>query len=128
MTNVHTHPFPDFMNVADLLNDEQRMVESSVRSFVQKEIEPRIQESYLQEDFPTDVIRGLADLGTLGANLDGYGLPGMDNISYGLIMKELERCDSGVRSFVSVQGALVIVSDPRLRERSTKGRVAAEAR
>src|SRR5690606_15231600 len=64
--------------------------------------------AYLNEEFPTDVIAGLAELGTLGANLTGYGLPGMDNIAYGLIMKELERCDSGVRSFVSVQGALVM--------------------
>jgi len=79
-----------------------------VRSFVQKEIEPIIAENYLKETFPTDIIPKLGELGLLGSNLDGYGLPGMDNIAYGLVMKELERCDSGLRSFASVQGALVM--------------------
>jgi glutaryl-CoA dehydrogenase len=80
----------------------------SVRDFVAKEMEPLVAEYYLKEEFPLQLIPKLGELGVLGANLKGYGLPGMDNISYGLIMKEVERCDSGFRSFVSVQGALVM--------------------
>ena len=108
MATPHCTPFPDYFNIEGMLNDEQKLVKSSVRSFVEKELEPIIQESYLNESFPTQLIKGFGDIGVLGANLSGYGLPGMDPISYGLIMKELERCDSGMRSFASVQGALVM--------------------
>lgn len=101
-------PFPDFFDISDLLSEEQSLVASSVRQFVQKEIQPTIADYYNKEDFPTDVIPKMGELGLLGSNLDGYGLPGMDGISYGLVMKELERCDSGLRSFASVQGALVM--------------------
>ncbi|MGE0173764.1 MAG: acyl-CoA dehydrogenase family protein [Oligoflexales bacterium] len=108
MVKPHCSPYPDYLHLQDLLNEEQKMVQNSVRAFVQKEMEPRIAECYLKEEFPLDLIPKLGELGVLGANLSGYGLPGMDNIAYGLIMKELERCDSGFRSFVSVQGALVM--------------------
>lgn len=101
-------PFPDFYHTQSLLNDEQKLVESSVREFVEKEAQPLIRTAYRDGDFPKSLIPGLGELGVLGANLTGYGLPGMDQISYGLVMKELERCDSGLRSFVSVQGALVM--------------------
>ena len=101
-------PFPDLFCVDELLTEEQRLVQQSVRNFVSKECEPLIRDAYRNEDFPTSLISGLAELGLLGANLQGYGLPGMDSISYGIIMKELERCDSGLRSFASVQGALVM--------------------
>ena len=95
-------PFPDFYHTQSLLNDEQKLVECSVREFVEKEAQPLIRTAYRDGDFPKSLIPGLGELGVLGANLTGYGLPGMDQISYGLVMKELERCDSGLRSFVSV--------------------------
>ena len=98
----------DFLALDDLLTEEQKLVRSSVREYVTREIEPRIRMAYLQEDFLEDLPAGLGRLGVLGANLEGYGLPGMDAVSYGLVMQELERCDSAVRSFASVQGALVM--------------------
>jgi glutaryl-CoA dehydrogenase len=101
-------PYPDFLDLANTLTDEQKLVQASVRDFVVKEIEPRIQKAWMNEEFPTDLISKLGKLGLLGSNLEGYGLPGMDAISYGIVMQELERCDSGVRSFASVQGSLVM--------------------
>ncbi|MEZ4741225.1 MAG: acyl-CoA dehydrogenase family protein [Bdellovibrionota bacterium] len=100
--------FVDCMQIKDLLNDDQKLVEESVRRFVKSEAEPIIKDCYRKEEFPTNLIKKMGELGLLGSNLNGYGLPGMDNISYGLVMKELERCDSGLRSFASVQGALVM--------------------
>ena len=108
MSAPHSSPFPDFYNTDALLNEEQKLVQKSVRDYVSREVEPLIQKAYLAEEFPTKIIPGLGELGVLGSNLTGYGLPGMDHISYGLVMKELERCDSGLRSFASVQGALVM--------------------
>ncbi len=104
----HATPYPDFMNVSDLLTDEQRLTVQSVRDYVKKEIEHKIQKHYRSESFPTEIIPSLGEMGLLGSSLNGYGLPGLDSVSYGLIMKELERCDSGLRSFASVQGALVM--------------------
>jgi len=101
-------PYPDYYNISSRLTDEQKLVESSVREFVSREANPLIQKAYQDGEFPESLIPGLGEMGLLGANLTGYGLPGMDQISYGLVMKELERCDSGLRSFVSVQGALVM--------------------
>ena len=98
----------DFLQISELFSDEQRLVSDSVRDFVQQEIEPRLRACWRQETFPREIIKGMSDLGLLGANLRDYGLPGMDDIAYGLIMRELERGDSGVRSFASVQGALVM--------------------
>ncbi|MFM8269960.1 MAG: acyl-CoA dehydrogenase family protein, partial [Pseudomonadota bacterium] len=72
------------------------------------EIEPLITEAYRTENFPISILPKMGSMGLMGSSLSGYGLPGMDNVSYGLIMKELERCDSGVRSAASVQGALVM--------------------
>ena len=108
MAAPHCGPFPDFLDMNALLTDEQRLVQSSVREFVAKEIELKIRKCYMDEKFPTELIPMLGELGLLGSNLTGYGLPGMDHISYGLVMQELERCDSGIRSFASVQGALVM--------------------
>ncbi len=101
-------PFPDFFHIDDLLNEEQRLVGQSVRDFAAREINPIIGKCYLEERFPTEKIPSIGELGVLGGNLKGHGLVGMDQISYGLVMKELERCDSGLRSFASVQGALVM--------------------
>lgn len=108
MTKPHCSPYPDFFAVDDLLTEEQKMVQETVRSFVRSEVEPKIKLAYRNENFPTEIIPRMGELGLLGSNLKGYGLPGLDAISYGLIMKELERCDSGLRSFASVQGALVM--------------------
>lgn len=108
MPAPHCTPVPDFLDLQSLLTDEQRLVARSVRDFVSKEVEPIIGKCYLNEEFPKQIIPQLGELGLLGSNLSGYGLPGMEGIAYGLIMKELERCDSGLRSFASVQGSLVM--------------------
>lgn len=108
MVSLRTSPFPDFYNNDDLLTEEQLLIRGSVRDFVQRELTPTIGSCYLEERFPVDKIKMFGSLGLLGGYLKGYGLPGMDAVSYGLVMKELERCDSGIRSFASVQGALVM--------------------
>lgn len=97
---------PDFMNVDAHLSEDERMVRDTIRQFVSKEIIPIIDKHYEDGTFPTDLIPQLAEMGTLGATIQGYGCAGLNYTSYGLIMQELERGDSGVRSFVSVQGAL----------------------
>lgn len=97
----------DFLGIDDLLSEEEKLVRSSVRKYVQAEIQPIIQTCYEEGRFPQELIPGLAELGVLGANLpEEYGCAGMNNVGYGLVMQELEACDSGIRSFVSVQGAL----------------------
>jgi glutaryl-CoA dehydrogenase len=101
-------PETDFFDFSDMLTEEQKLVAQSVRGFIEKEFEPIISKHYLDESFPTELIPAMGEMGLLGSNLDGYGLPGLDCISYGLIMREFERCDSGLRSFASVQGALVM--------------------
>jgi glutaryl-CoA dehydrogenase len=101
-------PETDFFDFSDMLTEEQKLVAQSVRGFIEKEFEPNISKHYLDESFPTELIPAMGEMGLLGSNLDGYGLPGLDCISYGLIMREFERCDSGLRSFASVQGALVM--------------------
>lgn len=101
-------PFPDYLDFAQKLTSEQQLVAESVRQFCSREAQPHAQKFYMEEKFPEQLIPKLGELGLLGSNLSGYGLPGMDSVAYGLIMKELERCDSGLRSFASVQGALVM--------------------
>lgn len=101
-------PYPDFFQINELLNQDQRLIVESVRQFVKKEVEPIIREAYLSDFFPEHLPSAMGEMGLLGPQLTGYGLSGMDPISYGLIMQELERCDSGLRSFASVQGALVM--------------------
>jgi glutaryl-CoA dehydrogenase len=99
----------DYMDLDGELSSEEKMTRDTVRRFVDEQILPVIEEAYLEGRFPTEIIPGLAELGVLGANLpEEYGCAGMNNVAYGLIMQELERGDSGVRSFVSVQGALVM--------------------
>lgn len=98
----------DFLSLSSLLTEEQRLIVESARDFVEKEAEPLIVEAYRTEEFPQPLVAKLGEMGFLGANLQGYGLAGLDPISYGLLLKELERCDSGLRSFASVQGALVM--------------------
>ncbi len=98
----------DFYRIDDLLTEEQRLIRQTVRDFVDEQFMPNIEEHFMAGTFPKEVIPGLGELGLLGANLEGYGCAGLDSISYGLIMQELERGDSGLRSFVSVQGGLVM--------------------
>lgn len=97
----------DFFGLEKMLADEERMAMQSVREFVQAEIKPIIADSYERGEFPRYLIGKLGELGVLGANLPSdYGCAGMNNVAYGLVMRELEAGDSGVRSFASVQGAL----------------------
>lgn len=97
---------PDFFNIDAHLSDEERMIRDTVRNFVSREIIPIIEKHHREGTFPKILIPQLAELGTLGATIQGYGCAGLNYTSYGLIMQELERGDSGLRSFVSVQGAL----------------------
>lgn len=96
----------NFVDFESLLTSEQKEIRDSVRKFVEDEVLPLMQESFRQETFPKQLIKRFADLGLLGANLKGYECAGIDTVSYGLVMQEIERADSGIRSFVSVQGAL----------------------
>jgi len=102
-------PGYDFMDLDALLTDEERMARQAVREFVDAELLPIIEEHFEKGTFPLHLRSKLADLGVFGANLPPeYGCAGMSNTAYGLVMQELERGDSGLRSFVSVQGALVM--------------------
>ncbi len=98
----------DFYILDDMLTEEQRLIRDTVRDFVDDQIVNIIDDCFMEDRFPNDVIPMLGELGLLGANLDGYDCAGLDNTAYGLIMQELERGDSGLRSFVSVQGGLVM--------------------
>lgn len=100
----YTHP--DFLNLDAQLSDEEKMIRTAIREYVDAEVMPIIGEHYDNGTFPKELIRGLADLGTLGATIQGYGCAGVSYTAYGIMMQELERGDSGIRSFVSVQGAL----------------------
>lgn len=99
-------PLLDLFAIESLWTQEQLMVRDAVRAFSRKRYLPRVAECYENEVFPDDLIPEIGALGVLGANLEGYGCAGMDVVSYGLAMREVEYVDSGLRSFVSVQGAL----------------------
>ena len=99
----------DFYDLDSALSEEERMIRDAIREWVEEEVIPIIGEAYYERRFPRSLIPGLGELGVLGANLpEEYGCAGLNNVAYGLIMQELERGDSGLRSFVSVQGALVM--------------------
>ena len=99
----------DFYDLDSVLSEEERMIRDAIREWVEEEVIPIIGEAYYERRFPRSLIPGLGELGVLGANLpEEYGCAGLNNVAYGLIMQELERADSGLRSFVSVQGALVM--------------------
>lgn len=98
----------DFYNIDALLTEEERAIRDSVRAWVDDKIIPIIEGHARAGTFPVELAREMGEMGFLGANLDGYGCPGLNNVSYGLICQELERGDSGVRSFASVQGSLVM--------------------
>ncbi len=100
---------PDFYGIDSALSEEERAVRESVRQFVNERVLPIIGECYVQGRFPKELVPEMAHLGLFGANLpEDYGCAGLNNVAYGLIMQELERGDSGIRSFASVQGALVM--------------------
>src|SRR3954464_10436641 len=99
----------DFYNLDSVLSEEERAVRDTVHSFVDEKVLPVIGDCYVEGRFPRELIPEMAQLGMFGANLpEEYGCAGLNNVAYGLIMHELERGDSGVRSFASVQGALVM--------------------
>ena len=99
----------DFYDIDSVLSEEERAVRDSVRRFVDERVLPIIGEAYVQGRFPKELIPAMGELGVFGANLpEEYGCAGLNNVQYGLIMQELERGDSGVRSFASVQGALAM--------------------
>ena len=99
----------DFYDIDSVLSEEERAVRDSVRRFVDEKVLPIIGKCYVEGRFPKELIPEMAELGVLGANLpEEYGCAGLNNVAYGLIMQELERGDSGIRSFASVQGALVM--------------------
>ncbi len=98
----------DYYDIESEFTEEEKLVRNSVREFVEKEIMPIIRDHYRQGTFPVHLVPVMGEMGLFGANMKGYGLPGVSNVAYGLIMQELERGDSGLRSFVSVQGALVM--------------------
>ncbi len=98
----------DFMEVDSLFSSEELLVRQTTREFVENEVIPIIEEHNREGKFPLHLVPKMAELGFLGANLRGYGCAEMSNVEYGLMMQELERGDSGLRSFASVQGALVM--------------------
>ena len=98
----------DYLSIDSLFNEEELLVRQTARQFVDDRVLPAIRDCYRDARFPCDLVPEMGRLGFFGANLDGYGCAGMSNMEYGLIMQELERGDSGLRSFVSVQGALVM--------------------
>jgi glutaryl-CoA dehydrogenase len=98
----------DYMLVDSLFNEQELLVRQTARQFVEDNLIPVVREAYREGRFPMQLVPAMAELGFFGANLEGYGCAGMNNVEYGLLMQELERGDSGLRSFCSVQGALVM--------------------
>ncbi|MEE2677400.1 MAG: acyl-CoA dehydrogenase family protein [Myxococcota bacterium] len=113
----------DFLELDALLSDEERAARDTVREFVTREFLPCVQEHVRQDgSFPMGLVPKLAELGLFGANLTGWGCAGMNNVAYGLVMQELERGDSGLRSFASVQGGLVMYPIHRYGSEAQKDR------
>jgi len=101
-------PAPDYYDLDALLTDEERITRDTVRAFVEHECLPLLEGCFSREEFPRQLVPRLGELGVFGANLQGYGCAGMNNVAYGLVMQELERGDSGLRSMASVQGGLAM--------------------
>jgi glutaryl-CoA dehydrogenase len=100
---------PDYYNLDELLSDEHKLVRNAAREWVKREVSPIIEDYAQKAEFPTQIIKGLAEIGAFGPYIPHeYGGAGLDQISYGLIMQEIERGDSGVRSTASVQSSLVM--------------------
>ena len=120
-------PGVDYLAVDSVLNEQELLVRQTARQFVDDRVLPVIRDAYAKGDFPVDLIREMGELGFLGANLEGYGCAGMSNVEYGLIMQELERGDSGVRSFVVGAGRAGDVPDPEYGSEEQKEKMAAAA-
>jgi glutaryl-CoA dehydrogenase len=112
----------DFLHIDDQLSDEERLVRSTVARFVDERFLPIVADHYEAATFPLDLVPELARLGLLGMHLHGYGAAGMSNVMYGLACQELERGDSGLRSFVSVQGSLCMFPIERYGSEEQKQR------
>jgi len=98
----------DYYLMDELLTDEQKMARDAVRAWVKQEVSPIIEDCFERAIYPRHLVQGLAELGAFGPSLpQKYGCAGADETTYGLMMQELERCDSGLRSAASVQGSLV---------------------
>ena len=109
MENIRNFNHVDFYEIDKLLTEEQKLIRDSIRKFVDKEISPNIEEWYENNHFPLDIVGKMGKTGIFGPNVsEKYGGGGLDSISYGLIMQELERGDSGMRSTASVQSSLVM--------------------
>ncbi|SNR24201.1 acyl-CoA dehydrogenase family protein [Halorubrum vacuolatum] len=98
----------DYVGLEADLDSEERLIRDTARRFVDEQVRPDIAEHFEAGTFPTEIIPEMGELGFYAPNLDGYGLPGVSETAYGLLMQELEACDSGLRSMASVQGALVM--------------------
>src|SRR6266404_3629200 len=101
-------PGVDFLLIDSQFSEQELMVRQTARQFVDERAMPLIRDCFRDARFPRELIPEMGRLGVFGANLEGYGCAGVSNVEYGLIMQELERADSGLRSFASVQGALVM--------------------
>jgi glutaryl-CoA dehydrogenase len=101
-------PGVDYLLIDSQFSEQELLVRQTIRQFVDDRVQPLVRQCFQDGRFPSELIPEMGRLGLLGANLDGYGCAGMSNVEYGLIMQEIERGDSGLRSFVSVQGALVM--------------------
>src|SRR5271165_7421128 len=98
----------DLLHLDSSFSEDELLVRKTARDFVEDNLIPIIEECFRTERFPRELVPVMGELGFFGANLEGYGCAGMSNVEYGLVMQELERGDSGLRSFASVQGALVM--------------------
>ncbi|WP_129114338.1 acyl-CoA dehydrogenase family protein [Halegenticoccus tardaugens] len=98
----------DYVELEADLSQEERLIRDTARRFVDERVRPDVGDHYIEGTFPTDLVPEMGELGFYAPNLDGYGLPGVSETAYGLLMQELEACDSGLRSMASVQGALVM--------------------
>ncbi len=106
-TDLYTHP--DYYNMDDLLTEEHKLIRETTRAWVKQNVSPIIEDYYERATFPEHLVKQLGEIGAFGPYIpEEYGGPGLDQISYGLIMQELERCDSGLRSTSSVQSSLVM--------------------
>ena len=103
---------PDFYNIESLLSEDERQVRDTVAKFVDDRVLPIIGKCFEEERFPSELVPEMAEMGLFGPTFQDYGCAGLNNVAYGLIMQELERGDSGLRSFASVQSGLVMVNLP----------------
>jgi glutaryl-CoA dehydrogenase len=113
---------PDYFLLDELLSDEEKLIRRSAREFVDGRVLPIIADCFRDERFPGELLPEIASMGLLGANLEGYGCAGLGNVAYGLLLAELERGDSGLRSFVSVQGSLAMTAIHRFGSEKQKER------